>query len=132
MWRASFEHGVGIKDENPIEDQRRFLLHEVVPRNTVRVVKDQGLVVGFMASTPASIAQLYVRVEYIGQGIGTRLLTLAKAESRGSLWLYTFARNLNARRFYEHHGFTEAGRESANMYKLEAIKYVWSRGAGEA
>jgi ribosomal protein S18 acetylase RimI-like enzyme len=132
MWRESFEYGVGIKDPNPITEQLAYFLEQVVPSNTVRVVKQKGLIVAFMASKPASVSQLYVRVENIGQGIGTTLLRLAKAESEGSLWLYTFAQNRNARRFYERSGFVELERESENMYKLEAIKYGWERKAGEA
>ncbi len=128
LWRASFEHGVGIKDHHPIEGQLAYFVEQVLPKNTVRVVVDGGQLVAFMASTPDSVSQLYVRVANIGRGIGARLLALAKAESVGSLWLYTFAQNHNARRFYERNGFREVERESQNMYKLEAIKYVWRRG----
>lgn len=127
LWRASFEHGVGIIDHHPIEEQLAAFVGDVVPNNRVRVVKQNGEIVAFLASTPESVSQLFVRVASIGQGIGSRLLNLAKAESSGSLWLYTFACNTNARRFYEHHGFTEIERESANMWKLEAIRYRWVR-----
>jgi len=127
MWRASFEFGAGIKDHNPIEDQLQFFLKDVVPQNTVRVVREQGATVAFLASQPASISHLYVNVQHLGRGIGSQLVALAKAESRGSLWLYTFAQNHNARRFYERHGFKEVERGSQNMFKLEAIKYLWLR-----
>ena len=130
MWRASFEHGVGIKDPYPIEDQIGFFLEEVVPNSKVRVVLDSSSVIGLLASTPESIEHLYVRVRNIGQGIGSHLLALAKAESQGSLRLHTFTQNENARRFYGHHGFTEVDRESENMWKLEAIKYQWVRKEG--
>jgi ribosomal protein S18 acetylase RimI-like enzyme len=132
MWRASFEYGVGITDPNPIQDQLAFFLNEVVPRNEVSVVKDAGVIVGFLASIPESVCHLYIRVQNVGHGIGSHLLALAKAKSTGSLWLYTFAQNTKACRFYEHHGFTEVERESENMYKLEAIKYTWLRSASEA
>lgn len=127
MWRASFEHGVGITDPHPIEDQLQYFLRDVVPHHAVRVVRDDGAIVAFLASTPESIAQLYVKVSHLGRGIGTRLVDQAKAESNGSLWLYTFARNLDARRFYERRGFVEVERESGNMFKIEAIRYVWRR-----
>ena len=132
MWRASFEHGVGIQEPNPIEGQLAFFLNEVVPTNQVRVVKHEGAIVAFLASTTECVSQLYVRVQNIGQGLGTELIETAKAESHGNLWLYTFTQNTNARRFYERHGFIEVERESENMYKLEAIKYKWSRGPSEA
>lgn len=132
LWRASFEHGVGITDHHPIEDLLKFFLEQVVPNNRVRVAKKQAVIVGFIASQPDSVSHLYVRVDNIGQGIGALLLNLAKAESSGSLWLYTFAQNQNARRFYEKHGFKEVERESENMWKLEAIRYVWVRGRESA
>ena len=132
LWRASFEHGVGITDHHPLEDQLKFFLEQVVPNNRVRVAKERAILVGFIASRPDSVSHLYVRVHNIGQGIGVRLLSLAKAESSGSLWLYTFAQNQNARHFYEKHGFKELERESENMWKLEAIKYMWIRGRGSA
>ncbi|MBL8339904.1 MAG: GNAT family N-acetyltransferase [Rubrivivax sp.] len=83
-----------------------------------------------MATTPHTVAQLYVGVGEIGQGIGARLLALAKAESAGSLHLYAFARNVAACRFYERHGFREVERQSPseNMYRLQAIRYLWQRG----
>lgn len=128
LWRASFEHGVGIVDHHPIEAQRAALEREVVPRHGVRVATvPDGAIVAFIASTPETVAQLYVRVDCLRRGIGSRLLRLAQSESSGSLWLYTFARNADARRFYERHGFVEVERESQNMWKIEAIKYVWTR-----
>jgi ribosomal protein S18 acetylase RimI-like enzyme len=132
MWRESFEHGVGIQDPNPIQGQLAFFLNAVVPVNQVRVVRHEQAIVAFLASTPECVSQLYVRVQNIGQGLGTQLIETAKTESRGSLWLYTFAQNTYARRFYERHGFVELERESENMYKLEAIKYKWLRGPSEA
>jgi GNAT superfamily N-acetyltransferase len=127
MWRSSFEHGVGIKDPHTIEDQLGFFLGEVVPHSRVRMAFNGDELVAFMASTPESIEHLYVRVKNIGQGIGSRLISLAKTESTSSLSLHTFAQNKNARQFYEHQGFVEVERESENMWKLEAIKYVWAR-----
>jgi GNAT superfamily N-acetyltransferase len=127
LWRASFEYGVGIIDDHPIDEQYAHFVEQVVPNNTVKVAVDCGAIVGFIASTSESVAHLYVRVQNVRQGIGSHLLNLAKDESSGSLWLYTFAQNRNARRFYERHGFIEGEHESENMWKLEAIKYHWAR-----
>jgi GNAT superfamily N-acetyltransferase len=129
MWRASFEFGIGIKDPHPIEEQVAFLFEQLVPRNRLLVAKDGETIVGFCASNPQSVVALYVRVENIGQGIGTELLRRAQAESAGSLWLYTFAQNQRARRFYERHGFIATARGFENMWQLEDIRYEWSRAA---
>jgi RimJ/RimL family protein N-acetyltransferase len=125
MWRESFEHGMRFTDPNSLQSLHDFLLREVVPANTLHVARRHSGIVGFMASTPQSVTQLFVRVECIGQGIGTQLLELAKHHSDGRLWLYAFARNTHACRFYERHGFLEVERESENMYKMEAIRYEW-------
>ena len=82
--------------------------------------------VGFVASSAESVSQLHVRVGFHRQGIGTALLSLAKARSSGSLWLYTFARNRNACSFYESQGFTVIERGFEQVWQLEDVKYGWS------
>ncbi len=128
LWRRSFEHGVGITDPHPIEGQLAYFHSNVLAANKVRVAWLGSDLVGFIAATPQSIECLYVAVPHIGRGIGSRLLGLAKSESAGSLWLYTFAQNTNARAFYERNGFIDTGHGFENMWNLEDIRYVWSRG----
>jgi GNAT superfamily N-acetyltransferase len=128
MWRASFEFGVGIVDPHPITDQVAYLENELRPHYRLRVAWDGPTLVGFLAANPESIAQLYVRVENIGQGIGSRLVELAKTESSGSLWLYTFPRNTRACRFYERHGFVAVERGFEAMWGLPDVKYRWKAG----
>lgn len=127
MWRESFEHGVGIKDPHPLEAQANHFRDEVLPNNRVRVAFDRNRLVAFIASNPESVSQLHVRVEYFRRGIGTQLLNLAKDESVGSLWLFTFARNSNARRFYERHGFVAVQHGYEPTWKLDDVKYQWQR-----
>ncbi len=126
MWRASFEQGVGITDPHSLADQQDYLMNQVVPHTTVRVALLDGKIVGFAAASHEHLDQLYVHTEYQGQGIGTRLLNWAKAQSNGTLWLYTFSRNHRACTFYERSGFTVAARGFEPTWQLEDIKYVWS------
>ena len=133
MWRASFEHGVGVVDPHSIEEQAAFFEAKVRPVCRVRLAWSEGRLVGFLASTRESISQLYVHVDHLRQGIGSQLLRLAQAESSGTLWLHTFARNTNARRFYESHGFRVAERGFEAFWRLEDVKYLWCRnGEGAA
>jgi len=128
MWRASFEHGVGIVDPHPIAEQVAFFQREVLPRHRVRVARrDGGELLGFIAANRESVSQLHVRVEHIGHGIGARLLDAAKAASGGSLWLYTFARNTRACRFYERQGFTAVARGFEPTWQLDDVRYEWTR-----
>lgn len=127
MWRASFEHGVGVVDPHSLEEQIEYLRSKVLPVNRARVAKEDKAIVGFLASNAESVAQLYVRVQNIGQGIGSRLLRLAQSESSGSLWLFTFLRNAQACRFYEHQGFVAVAHGFEPMWKLDDVKYQWVR-----
>jgi ribosomal protein S18 acetylase RimI-like enzyme len=131
LWRESFEHGVGIVDTHSIAEQTRYLLDEVAPHNEIRVAFLGSRMAGFVAATPESIAQLYVRRDLHGRGIGTRLLEWAKAQSGGSLWLHTFARNTAARAFYERHGFTIVARGFEPSWQLDDLRYEWNRPQSE-
>jgi len=126
MWRASFEEAVGIIDPHPIEEQRAYFVREVLPLNTIRVATSRGQVVGFIAASQLSIAQLYVRRGCQRRGIGTLLVDWAKNQSRGSLWLYTFKRNARACSFYERSGFRAVAYGFEPMWQLDDVKYEWS------
>jgi ribosomal protein S18 acetylase RimI-like enzyme len=125
MWRESFEHGVGIVDPHPIEEQRRNFAEHVLPDHDVRVAFLERRMVGFVAASAESVNQLYVRKGLHRRGIGTRMLEWAKDQSGGSLWLYTFERNAVARAFYERHGFTIAARGHEPFWDLDDLRYEW-------
>ena len=128
MWRASFEHGVGIVDPHPLAHQRRWFVNELLPTHRVRVAWRGLELAGFMATRGDTLSQLYVHVEHLGQGLGTRFLRLAQAESEGRLVLHTFACNHRACRFYEHHGFQAVARGFEPFWQLEDIRYEWRAG----
>jgi GNAT superfamily N-acetyltransferase len=85
----------------------------LLPRHDVWVAAEAQRIVGFLALGRAETAdagwveQLYVHPAYAGQGLGTRLLDLAKRELGGAVQLWTFQSNTGARRFYARHGFDE-------------------------
>jgi GNAT superfamily N-acetyltransferase len=126
MWRAGLQAAVGIIDPHPFDEHRRYVLTEVLPHNTVRLATLGARLVGFVAATPESVAQLHVRVGYWRRGIGTRLLAWAKTQSSGRLWLYTFERNHAARAFYERHGFVAVAHGFEPDWQLDNIRYEWS------
>ena len=132
MWRASFEAGVGIADPHPLAEQRQYFFTQVLPRNEIRFALLDDELVGFIAASAESIAQLYVRVGFRRRGIGARLLAWAKRRSGGGLWLYTFERNAGARAFYERNGFVAMAHGFEPMWQLNDIKYQWIREAHNA
>lgn len=125
LWRASFEHGVGVADPHPIEQQTAFFVEQVLPRHEVRVALEGAVPVGFIAFDAESVNQLYVRVDRIGSGIGARLLQRAQEHAPGGLWLYTFARNTAARRFYGRHGFIEVAYGFEPSWRLDDVRLEW-------
>ena len=127
LWRASFEHGVGHPVPHPVDDHRRFFDEHMLTETSVHLALRAHALVGFGAFTPASVVQLYVHVDHLGQGIGTRLLELAKSASGGKLWLYTFVTNHNAQRFYERHGFDVVERGFEPVMQLGDLRYEWRR-----
>ena len=127
MWRASFEAGVGIVDPHPLSEQRDAFLTKVLPHNELRLAVVGDQFIGFVAATSESVSQLYVRVGFHRQGIGTLMLDWAKERSSGSLWLYTFARNRGACAFYERSGFVAIERGFEPSWQLDDVKYRWAR-----
>jgi ribosomal protein S18 acetylase RimI-like enzyme len=116
---------VGIRDFHPVDEQKQYFLTQVAPHNEVRVALLEEKIVGFVAASPESVSQLYVHCGFQRGGMGTWLLDWAKAQSAGSLWLYTFAQNERACAFYERSGFREEKRGFEEHWKLEDVKYVW-------
>jgi ribosomal protein S18 acetylase RimI-like enzyme len=126
LWRRSFEHGVGIDDPNPsLDGIRGYFRAEILPKDDVHVAKEGNEIVGVVASNRESVSALYVRVDSIGRGIGSALIELAKSRSSGTLWLYTFEKNENARRFYAKHGFEEFEYGFESFWKLNDVKLRW-------
>jgi ribosomal protein S18 acetylase RimI-like enzyme len=128
LWRDAFEHGVGVHDPNPISLQREHFVSRVLPTHRVTLALLDAELAGFIAHCADTVTQLHVKVGLHRRGVGSALLDLAKARSSGSLWLYTFARNAVACRFYEKHGFTVLERGFEETWQLEDVKYAWSRG----
>jgi GNAT superfamily N-acetyltransferase len=132
MWRQSFEAGVGIVDPHPLDEQRQYFLDSVLPHHAVRLTVLEGRLVGFVAASAESVAQLHVRVGWQRRGIGTRMLDWAKQQSAGSLWLFTFARNHGARAFYARQGFVEVAYGFEPTWQLDDVRLQWPAPAPSA
>jgi len=88
----------------------------------------QDELLGVIAFREGWVDQLYILPPVQGQGIGSRLLDIAKA-NHDRLDLWTFRTNEGARRFYGYHGFA-AVRETDgadNEEREPDILYSWRR-----
>lgn len=125
-WRATFDFPPG----HPDDDVRRWLAGELVPNSETWVAVDgsaAGRVVALMALSDDKVEQLYVAPDWIGHGIGRRLIDLAKTRRPAGLDLYCFQVNAFARRFYERHGFVAVafGDGSGNEERQPDVLYRW-------
>lgn len=99
----------------------------LLPSGQVWVATEDGLPVGMIALSEGWVQQLYVSAEHQRRGHGSRLLRMAQAQ-QDTLALWTFERNLTARRFYEAHGFVRSGHVSQeNEEHAPAVLYRWKR-----
>ena len=91
------------------------------------VTRDEKGVSAFMLLEPGWLDQLYVRVDRIGQGLGTQLIMKAKEIMPNGMRLWTFQSNRSAHRFYERHGFlvVEETDGSNNEEKSPDVCYEW-------
>ena len=108
LWRIAREkllpHGRTDTGHTFYEDQDYFRNH-ILGKNHVWVVEVEDRPVAFMAMENEFIDQLYVHPQYQRRGIGEALLEFARSKSPDHVWLYTLQSNVNARAFYEKHGF---------------------------
>ncbi len=102
----------------------------VFPENEVYVALESQSerVVGFIAFTREWVSHLYLLPEAQARGLGGRLLASAK-DRADALDLWTFQKNLAARRFYEKHGFSEVEKTdgSGNEEREPDVRLRWKK-----
>ncbi|MCK6538646.1 MAG: GNAT family N-acetyltransferase [Anaerolineales bacterium] len=109
------------------EDQEYFQ-NGILKKDKVWVVEEAGQPVAFMAMEKDFIDQLYVHPDHWRKGIGETLLNFARRLSPEHLWLYTLQVNVNARAFYEKHGFVAEKFGFSDPPEDEPdVEYHWRR-----
>ncbi|WP_328975828.1 GNAT family N-acetyltransferase [Streptomyces canus] len=109
------------------DEVRAYIRDVVVPSRETWVAVAEDQVVGLMVIAGDLLSQLYLDPGWRGRGIGDQFVALAKERSPRGLSLWTFQVNKPAHRFYERHGFVEAGRTdgSGNEEREPDVRYVW-------
>lgn len=109
----------------PEEDRSYFAL--VVDDQEVWVAEEDNRLLGFAALGEDMLNHLYVEPAEQGRGVGTTLFGRARERRPNGFRLWTFQRNMAARRFYERLGcravtFTDG---SGNEEKEPDVLYEW-------
>jgi len=125
--RAAFDHNLPfiINIHTPEEDEA-YVRDHVFAQCTVIVAKDTNTIAGYCAFRHGWIDHLYILPKYQQQGIGPLLLAEAKKHN-SKLELWTFQKNIVARKFYESHGFSivEQTNGECNEEKEPDVRYEW-------
>jgi GNAT superfamily N-acetyltransferase len=125
--RAAFDHAMPwLAGLHTAKEDQWFYSERVFPACDLWGAFDRGTMVGIIAFRPDWIDQLYVLPTAQRRQLGTRLLQVAQG-AFPRLHLWTFQRNLPARRFYETRGFAliEESEGSRNEEKEPDALYRW-------
>lgn len=127
--RAAFDHALPWHTGLHTPDEDRWFYRErVFTGCQVHGAFEAGALAAIIAFRSDWIDQLYVLPEVQGRGLGSELLQVAK-RAFDCLQLWTFQRNLRARRFYEARGFVlvEETDGASNEEKEPDARYLWTR-----
>ena len=110
------------------DEFRNFYRDEVMINDELWGFFEGSRLQGFIALLPGWIDHLYADPAVQRAGVGSALVRLAQ-EKQSELRLYTFQSNVNARAFYEHHGFVieELTDGERNEERMPDITYKWVR-----
>ncbi|MEU8703985.1 GNAT family N-acetyltransferase [Streptomyces sp. NPDC048565] len=128
VWLRSFTAALPSVRRAHTDDQvRSWFRAVVVPGQETWVATFEDSVVAMMVLDGEDLDQLYLDPAWQGQGIGGRLVDLAKQRRPAGLALWTFQVNESARRFYERHGFVagECTDGHRNEEREPDIRYLW-------
>ena len=109
------------------EDAITYFTDHVLLHEDVLVAEANHIVVGFLALRSDHIDHLYIAPAYQPQGIGDKLLAVAKELHPDGLTIWTFQQNTRERRFFEARGFvaSEFAHGLRNEEGQADVLYTW-------
>lgn len=95
----------------PRETLRARIEPEVANGWRITIAKTGGEIVGFLAVDvePRILSQIFVRPDFVGTGLGSRLLQVAMKQMPHGFTLSTASTNAGARKLYEKSGLMMTG-----------------------
>jgi GNAT superfamily N-acetyltransferase len=127
--RTSFDRALpSLAGLHTPEEDRWFFRERVFRTCELWGAFDCAVMIGIIAFREDWIDHLYVLPAAQGRGVGTELLQVAR-NSVDRLQLWTFQRNVHARRFYEARGFAliQETDGAGNEEKEPDALYLWAR-----
>ena len=102
---------------------------QMINAGWVEVVRQGGMVKGFLAREGAEIPGLYLHPDLQGRGIARLLIDRAK-RAQPHLGLWVFQANARAQHIYRRAGFHEVARTQGhgNDAGLPDIRFEWTKG----
>ena len=109
------------------DEVRAWFEAVVIPERETWIAEIEKSIVAVMVLNGRWVDHLYIDPLWTARGIGSRLIELAKTRRPEGLDLWTFESNLDARRFYERHGFEYVERTNGDNNEEGApdIRYQW-------
>jgi len=130
MFRQSFQSALPFLPElHTAQEDLQYFTEKVLPNNNVFVARStDNQIVGFISFDDSWVNHLYILPDHGRLGIGSRLLSIAKASCE-KLRLWTFQKNETARRFYSKHGFTVIDETDGthNDEREPDVLFAWNR-----
>lgn len=119
-----------LPDLHTPEEDVAFFRERVFPESDIWLAMSGGQLIGFAAAKPDWLDHLYVDPGWHGKGVGSALLAKVR-DGRTEVNLWTFQRNVQARRFYERQGFRLVALTdgSGNEERCPDAHYRWLREA---
>jgi GNAT superfamily N-acetyltransferase/chorismate mutase len=109
------------------DDAVRHWLDGRIQADEVWLAEADGAPAAYARFTATWLDDLYVAPAYAGQGVGSALLDLVKAQRPDGFCLWVFEMNTPARAFYARHGLVELERTdgSANEERAPDVRMAW-------
>jgi len=128
IWHSSASlPGVGPVAMPTLPQLRERVGHEIETNWNVTVAADGTEILGFLAlkRSEAVLAEIFVRPDALGRGIGQALIARAKFAMPHGFTLYTRAANGRARRFYERAGLLQLREDLHPRDRDPIVYYGW-------
>jgi putative acetyltransferase len=110
IWYKASKQAHYFLSENLLQFQKKEIEYKYLAIATTWVAEESGIICGFISLLDNYIGGLFIDTQYQGRGIGKSLIDKA-IDEKDFLTVGVYAKNKNARKFYQKTGFSFVGEE---------------------